>query len=591
MQKIIKPPALAVNGSGTAQKASLEMMREISRLTPKADGIATDAQTEEQPKRFPTNYWKSKRNRIKWTKWLVAHTGKKPADLLKGDFEEPGLLRIYTVHGSSVYNAVIEAYPELGIRQWEMKVTPRGFFSKKENRVAAMRWIVETKGVLPAEITSEILLNNGMSALLVFHKHVIYSAVNEAFPEMDINPWQMKIAPQGFFHEKQNRRAVLEWVLQQQDRDPRDLETSDFHKTEQYWLITYYKGSPHRLLSDLMPELGIMQWEMKKCQKDYFSIEENRIAAIKWLVKKLEINPNDLKYEHFKDNRLGGLLRQGGYNGSVHRAVCEAYPELKEGRKGMHHVSKGVHQKKKKLDGKGQQTNIVRTVKSEEFTIQAEKKEAKNPPLARPDESNHSAPGSVSKGIAKKEAKPEKREKIGGKTCARLDAHDHRMLADMDRMFGGGNTANAFSLPRETTKRPFNLDSIGKKVHVGTTAPDERKWSPENALPLQEEILAEKHDGERWRRETRDCMRYCREMLVAVSGKANIRLTVTHNSTCFPWSVANGNGSPLLKIDIQYEKGKGTYSYGEDAGSFSIRDLDTQMIKIASLLASQQTSN
>ena len=183
---------------------------------------------------------------------------------------------------------------------------------------------------------------------------------------------------------------------------------------------------------------------------------------------------------------------------------------------------------------------------------------------------------------------PKKMKENGGFL---LDPHDHRMLADMDRAFGGGRATSIFSLPSETSKRPFNLDSIGDRARARNEESDERKWSPKNALPLQEEILAEKHDGERWRRETRDCMRYCREILVPVSGKANIRLTVTHNSTCFPWSVANGNGSPLLKIDIQYDEGRGTYSYGENAGSFSIRELDAQMLKIASLLASQQTSN
>jgi len=349
-----------------------------------------------------------------------------------------------------------------------------------------------------------------------------------------------------------------------------------------------------------------MQWEMKKCQKGCFSAKENRIAAIKWLVKKLEMDPNDLKYEHFKDNRLGGLLRQGGYNGSIHKAICEAYPELEAGRKGMHHVSEGFAKKKIKPE-KHEKRKENACARPDESTSCAEiskgvhQNEKKTKPDARErkgagmrlEENSHSAPHHASKGIAKKETKPEKREKAGGNARVRLDSDDYHMLADMDRAFGGGRAAGIFSLPRETSKRPFNLDSIEERARARKKAPDERKWSPETLLLLQEGILAEERDTNKWILETRNCMRYCRELLVMAAEEANVKLTVKYGErTCFPWTVANGNGSPVLRIDIQYDKGTGTYFYGEERADFRIReDLDRVLKELSSLLASQQDSN
>jgi len=85
----------------------------------------------------PPNYWQDPANRVAWVRELVAFTGKEPQRLAEDDFKSCGMERAYIVCGG-IYCAVNEAYPELGIKAWEMIRTPKHFFDDKENRQVAV---------------------------------------------------------------------------------------------------------------------------------------------------------------------------------------------------------------------------------------------------------------------------------------------------------------------------------------------------------------------------------------------------------------------------------------------------------------------
>jgi len=317
-----------------------------------------------QRKIAPPNYWQDAANRIAWVRELVKCTGKGPRGLTEGDFHANGLSRACIVLGGA-YNAVNEAYPELGIVPWEMPRVPKHYFKSKENRVAAVRWMVEKKlGCCPKAASTKDFRNYGISGVLDFHHDVVHAAISEAYPELGIRKWEMGKASNGFFNSLENRRAVLEWILRERangegnrtaeetralatlksdpavltsqdwklinrlrSKDPRDLGSRDFEATGQQHLLSIYGGSPYRVVSALMPESGIMQWEMGCVGAGFFGKKENRKAAIKWLVEvKLKCDPRDMTAPLFSKNRLGGLLRDH-YNSSPCLAVQEAYPE------------------------------------------------------------------------------------------------------------------------------------------------------------------------------------------------------------------------------------------------------------------------
>ena len=93
--------------------------------------------------RAPAGYWNSASRQFFGQGNLQGLLGKRPGDLSASDFYNNRFGSLLNHCGSSPYKAVSEAFPELGIREWEMAKTPLGFFDSEQHRVAATRWLAE----------------------------------------------------------------------------------------------------------------------------------------------------------------------------------------------------------------------------------------------------------------------------------------------------------------------------------------------------------------------------------------------------------------------------------------------------------------
>lgn len=274
----------------------------------------------------PRNFFDKKKNRVAAVKWLCEKLGKDPRNLASDDFQSNGLWGLaFHNYSNSPFKAVSEAYSELGIKAWEMWQTPNRFFDKKKNRVEAMTWLVEKLGKDPQELSKDDFLQNGLASLLHSHNS-IYQAVAEAFPERGINPWEMSVTPMNFFDVKKNRIKALKWLIAKLGKDACDLQTEDFHKGLESLLFAY-GGSPFKAVSESYPKLNIKPWEMSKTPSNFFDSPENRVKAVKWLVKKIGKDPIDLGISDFVENRLVGLI--DFYGRSTFQAVSETFPKRK----------------------------------------------------------------------------------------------------------------------------------------------------------------------------------------------------------------------------------------------------------------------
>ena len=116
-------------------------------------------------------------------------------------------------------------------------------------------------------------------------------------------------------------RFLVDKVLK---KDPRDIMKKDFKSNCLDGLLNgYYNNSPYAAISEAYPELNIKQWEMSCTPSGFYETKKNRIAAVKWLVEKLNKDPRDIRFEDFKSNRLGSLLNSY-YNGCPYAALKEA---------------------------------------------------------------------------------------------------------------------------------------------------------------------------------------------------------------------------------------------------------------------------
>jgi len=209
------------------------------------------------------------------------------------------------------------------------RLTPGKWKDDEETRIRAIKFLVEV--VLrkdPRDVTSEDLNSNKLRGLLPYYSDSPYKVVSEAFPELNIKPWEMSTTPRDFYEEKENRVKAVKWLVKKLGKDPRDITQEDFESNRLRGLLPYYSGSPHKAVSEAFPEFDIKPWEMIVTPRGFYEEKENRVAAVKWLVKKLDKDLRNVTQEDFHSNRLGGLLN-AHYSDSPYEAVSKAFPKLK----------------------------------------------------------------------------------------------------------------------------------------------------------------------------------------------------------------------------------------------------------------------
>jgi len=294
----------------------------------------------------PNNFLNKPENRIAAVRWLCEKLGKDPRDLIVDDFDANRLGGlIYNQCEGSPFKAVSEAFPGLGIKAWEMSMTPMGFFEKKENRVAAVKWLAEKLNKDPRDLAIDDFRSNRLRGLIDHYQDSPFEAVSEAFPGLGIKAWEMLTTPMGFFDKKENRIAAVKWLAEKLNKEPRDLTKDVFLCNRLTGLLYYhYNNSPFAAVSEAFSELGIKAWEMLTTPMGFFDKKENRIAAVKCLAEKLNKDPRDFTANDFRANRLEGLL--GYYGGSPFEAVSEAYPQLGLQKEDMEHRGQGPRNEK-----------------------------------------------------------------------------------------------------------------------------------------------------------------------------------------------------------------------------------------------------
>ena len=287
----------------------------------------------------PTTAYDSKEKRAAATKWLLWKLKKHPRDITGEDFysnQLAGMLSHY--YKDSPYAAVTEAGYQL--HPWEMQMTSMGFYEKKENRVAATKWLIAKLKKDPRDIMKEDFELNRLAGLLHHHyKNSPYAAVLEA--GYQFHPWEMQTTPQSFYQSRKNRAAATNWLVQKLGKSPMDISAEDFISNRLAgMLFHYYQNSPYEAFVDVGYAYSIKEflehaktgnfqsskiypWEMAVTPADIYKLKENRVAAVKWLSWKLKKDPRGIIGKDFESNSLAGLLVHH-YNNSPYEAILEA---------------------------------------------------------------------------------------------------------------------------------------------------------------------------------------------------------------------------------------------------------------------------
>lgn len=266
----------------------------------------------------PIGFFKEKKNRISALRWLIKKTKKDPRDLERKDFENNCLNGLFhNYYAGSPYLVV----RELGytFKPWEMAITPMGFFKKRKNRIVAVKWLVKKLGKDHKHITARAFKRNGLGGLLyAYYGDSPYEALREA--GYKLKPWEMSMAPMGFYDEQKNRITATKWLVKKTKKDPREITQEDFVSNGLGGLMDKYSNSPYRALKEAGYPIHL--WEMRITPRGSFMKRSNRIAAVRWLVKKTRKKPENITIHDFRSNGFWGILNH--YKGSFRTALRDA---------------------------------------------------------------------------------------------------------------------------------------------------------------------------------------------------------------------------------------------------------------------------
>jgi hypothetical protein len=188
---------------------------------------------------------------------------------------------------------------------WRRFGVPAGFFTDKENRVEAVRWLVGKLGKEPQEISYMDFKENGIVGVFNHCGNSIWKALREAGYGME--PWEMRTLPKGFFMKKENRARATRWLVEKLGADIRNIIYSDFEENGIARVLDFHGKHPHGALLEAGYE--VEPWEMARVPKNFYKSRENRAKATRWLVEKIGKPASEIKSADFEANGLGRVLQ------------------------------------------------------------------------------------------------------------------------------------------------------------------------------------------------------------------------------------------------------------------------------------------
>ncbi|MBI4680456.1 MAG: hypothetical protein HY753_04425 [Nitrospirae bacterium] len=250
----------------------------------------------------PQGYWKNKNNRISAIRQLVCKLNKPVTKITQRDFYVNGISGLLPYYNYSPYRALQEA--GYNIDEAQMATKPMGYWKIKENRVAAIKRLVQNLSKPFTEVTANDFTKYGISTVLNYNSRSPYLALKEAGYE--VLPWLMHQAPQSYWNKKEHRIEAVRWLLQKLRKPVTHVTQNDFKKNNLTGLLDKYNNAIYPILYEA--GYNILPWEMHKAPQNFWRIKENRIKATEWLIRKVKKPIQEITQKDFVAHGLTGLI-------------------------------------------------------------------------------------------------------------------------------------------------------------------------------------------------------------------------------------------------------------------------------------------
>jgi len=216
------------------------------------------------------------------------------------------LQNVYRYFNYSFNRVLGNAYPDI-IHPWLNSRAGEDYWIEKENRIHAIRWLVEEKlNINPSTCFTKISIartafaENGLSYLFNTYYNSVSSALREAYPEKE--PWELGNVALKYWTDENASRAI-KWLIQQQKWNIQDLPEKIRSKElnrktfSEYGLATLFEKKFNKnfynTISTAFPG-QFEPWELGKVSSKYWYHPSNILHASKWIAQQEGINENQI---------------------------------------------------------------------------------------------------------------------------------------------------------------------------------------------------------------------------------------------------------------------------------------------------------
>ena len=266
-------------------------------------------------------YWTNKKNRVKAVRGLVEELSLPPSYIGQKEFAEKGISSLLIYYNNSPSAALEDAGYVLEYHGMNKKrYVPRGYWKRKEHRVAATRWLVEHTGNDPTKVTGRDFERGKLQSLL----HYCNFSPREALKEAGYRVPPRPRAPAHYWDDHERRVKAIRMMVKLCKKPPEKITNKTFSAFHLSGILsTYYGSSIYRALWDAGCKVEPKVWQRPH---GFWDVKENRIAATQDLVNSSKKALKDIIWNDFVEAGIVSVVIKCG---SVTKALREAGYDLK----------------------------------------------------------------------------------------------------------------------------------------------------------------------------------------------------------------------------------------------------------------------
>ena len=205
--------------------------------------------------KVPNGFWKDRKNRCAYMRWLGEQLGFKTNEDwygLKISHFRKHSGRGFFHEMKSPLNALNDFKPKVNWLPWRVNNVPHGYWKKRENRLTFMKWLGKQLGIKKKDewydVTAKVFRDHDGNGFLTYYGGSPSEAIMDCFPDYAWQRWRFSFARSAFWKKRDNRREYFHWLGKElgfrRSEDWNGLKREMLSKNYgSGLLVNYYKSS------------------------------------------------------------------------------------------------------------------------------------------------------------------------------------------------------------------------------------------------------------------------------------------------------------------------------------------------------------